>query len=300
MPWNARRSLGGNATISETDTSRTSTTTMTISAIRRRRKLRLLCRSENWMAVLRRATGKPAGSVFIFNDNLHHLRNGGDLGVLERIPEIRRECRQYTHKCCTYSAVQPDHKHGTHRTRLARGSSHTNCSVIFVRLKRVCHLVRTCLTFCCWLTCLAPRAHLLPHSPRHQNTHHNRHNTIYSKNTQCIINLSKQSWSIASLSRRTHSGVKTCRVTETCATPSLQFQPSRTRAHLGVSLCSRDSQSYRRCSCSLNQLGNLDDEIDVLAARVSGSSGRISLPRTIVRQLIAARMSPAPSSKGKL
>ena len=33
--------------------------------LRRRRKLRLLCRSENWMAVLQRATAKPAGSVFI-------------------------------------------------------------------------------------------------------------------------------------------------------------------------------------------------------------------------------------------
>ena len=29
------------------------------SAIRKRRKLRLLCRSENWMAVLQGATGKP-------------------------------------------------------------------------------------------------------------------------------------------------------------------------------------------------------------------------------------------------
>ena len=29
-------------------------------------------------------------------------------------------CRQYTHKYCTYSAVQPVHKRGTHRTRLAQ------------------------------------------------------------------------------------------------------------------------------------------------------------------------------------
>ena len=39
-------------------------------------------------------------------------------------------------------------------------------------LKRVCHLVSSCLTLCCSLTCRAPRAHLLPHSlflvPRHQ------------------------------------------------------------------------------------------------------------------------------------
>ena len=62
-----------------------------------------------------------------------------------------------------------------------------NCSVIFVRLKRICDLVRTCLSLCCSLTCSAPRAHLLPHSlfllSRHQNTHYNRDNTIYSKNT---------------------------------------------------------------------------------------------------------------------
>ena len=35
-------------------------------AIRRRRKLRLLCRSPDWMAVLQRATEKTAGSIFIF------------------------------------------------------------------------------------------------------------------------------------------------------------------------------------------------------------------------------------------
>ena len=78
---------------------------------------------------------------------------------------------------------------------------------IFVRLKRVCHLVRTCLTLCCSRTCLVPRAHLVPHSsflpPRHQNTHHNRDKTIYSKN------LSKHAWS-KSIAIKNHSGVKTC------------------------------------------------------------------------------------------
>ena len=43
-----------------------------------------------------------------------------------------------------------------------------NCIIslhnIFVRLKRICHLVRTCLTLCCSLTCRLPRAHHLPHS----------------------------------------------------------------------------------------------------------------------------------------
>ena len=35
---------------------------------------------------------------------------------------------------------------------------------IFVRLKRVCHLVRTCLKLCCSVFCRAPRGHLLHHS----------------------------------------------------------------------------------------------------------------------------------------
>ena len=59
---------------------------------------------------------------------------------------------------------------------------------------RLKSLVRTCLTLCCSLTFRLPRAHYLPHSlfllPRHQNTHYNRDNTIYSKNTQYIMNLS--------------------------------------------------------------------------------------------------------------
>ena len=66
MPENARCSPGGDRTNSDTDTSTTSTASTTKSAIRRRRKLRLLCRSQDWMAVLQRATGKPAGSIFIF------------------------------------------------------------------------------------------------------------------------------------------------------------------------------------------------------------------------------------------
>ena len=67
MPENARCSPGGNATNSDTDTFTTSQVSTTKSAIRRKRKLRLLCRSPDWMAVLQRATEKPAGSIFIFN-----------------------------------------------------------------------------------------------------------------------------------------------------------------------------------------------------------------------------------------
>ena len=100
----ARRSVGGNATNSEIDTS-TSTTTTKRSTIRRRSKLRLLCRSEKWMEVQLKVTEKSVGSVFIFNIAVakltmakrvgahripHHLINGGDFSFLRGIPENRR------------------------------------------------------------------------------------------------------------------------------------------------------------------------------------------------------------------
>ena len=107
-PKNAKRSLDGNAAISKTDTSRTSTTSTRRSTIRRSRKLRLLCRPENQMAVLQRATEKPASSTSQWPTSHngrrvgahgipHHLRNGGDFGFLEGIPENRQRCRQDTH-----------------------------------------------------------------------------------------------------------------------------------------------------------------------------------------------------------
>ena len=174
MPWNARRSLGGNTTISEADTSRTSTTSTTRSAIRKR-KLRLLCRSKNWMAVLQRATEKPAGTVFIFSfaeaelhngrrvgayGVPHHLINDVDFGFLEGIPENRREgmdrtLTHNTHLCSTgFSQART-----AHTTRLA--------------LELHCHLGAPdknvviwcfpCLILGC-LTCPSPRALQLPHS----------------------------------------------------------------------------------------------------------------------------------------
>ena len=66
MSENARCSPGGNRTISDADTSTTSTASTTKAAIRTRRKLRSLCRSQDWMEVLQRATWNPAGSIFIF------------------------------------------------------------------------------------------------------------------------------------------------------------------------------------------------------------------------------------------
>ena len=48
-------------------------------------------------------------------------------------------CRQYTHKHCTYSAVQSFHKLGTNTPRLAPVIM--DCISSFVCLKRICHLV---------------------------------------------------------------------------------------------------------------------------------------------------------------
>ena len=126
---NARRSLGGNATISETDTSRTSTTSTRRSTIRRRRKLRLLSRSENWMAVLHRATGENrrqrlhlqhrsgkthSGKRVGAHRIPHHLINGGDFGFLEGIPENRlgvQTGHPLTRHICVVQFV-----HSAHRT----------------------------------------------------------------------------------------------------------------------------------------------------------------------------------------
>ena len=78
------------------------------------------------------------------------------------------------------------------------------------------------------LSCRLPRAPHLLHSlfllSRHQNTQHNRDNTIYSKNTQHIINLSRLSQSTSSAIKN-HSGVKTCRVAETRARQLAQGKP---------------------------------------------------------------------------
>ena len=64
--------------------------------------------------------------------NLHHLRNGGDFGFLERIParDVDRTPAHTTHLCSTVCSQAWNASH-------ALGPSHTDCSVIFVRLKRV-------------------------------------------------------------------------------------------------------------------------------------------------------------------
>ena len=88
-----------------------------------------------------------------------------------------------THLCSTVCSQARNASH-------ALGSSHTDCSVIFVRLKRICHLVCTSLIPVGWLTCRSPRAHQLPHSlflvPRHKNTQHNNFER-HSSRRQCHL-----------------------------------------------------------------------------------------------------------------
>ena len=98
--------------MSETDTSRTSTTSATRSTIRRRRKTSIFyvdpksgwryfrepreTRRQRLHLQLRSGkthNGKRVGAHGI----AHHLRNGGDFGFVEGIPENRWGCRQDTH-----------------------------------------------------------------------------------------------------------------------------------------------------------------------------------------------------------
>ena len=78
------------------------------------------------MAVLQRATVKPAGSIFIFNFAVANFTksgvgtHGGDFGFLERIPENRRGVLTGHPLTIHICAVQFVLKRGTHVTRLAK------------------------------------------------------------------------------------------------------------------------------------------------------------------------------------
>ena len=102
---NARLSLGGNATISETDTSRTSTTSTTRSATRRRKKTSITMsigkldggtteshgETGRQRLHLEHRSGKPhTGKQVGARGSPHHLINGGDFSFLEGIPKNRR------------------------------------------------------------------------------------------------------------------------------------------------------------------------------------------------------------------
>ena len=145
----------------------------------------------------------------------------------KELQKIDGECNQDTHSQHTSVQYSLFTSAGTHRTRLAQELHN-----FFLRLKRICHLVRTCLTLSCSLTWRLPRAHRLPHSlfllPRQQNTQHNRNSTTISKNNQDIMNFSRLSQSTSSAIKN-HSGVKTCRVAETRARQLSQRAPKTFR-----------------------------------------------------------------------
>ena len=113
------------------------------------------------------------------------------------------------------------------------------CS-LFTSAERVARAwLKKCITsFCAWKESVIWSAHVshfvaLSHQPfttstsssslfllpRHQNTHYGRDNTIYSKNTQWVINLFRNT---QSNSNAIKTGVKTDRVTETRAKHSPQ------------------------------------------------------------------------------
>ena len=109
MLENARCSPGRNISNSDTDTFTTSTASTTKSAIRRRRKLRFYVDRKTGWRYFRQPRRNPLpASSFIF--------------AMAKLA-VRR---------------------GTYTTLLAQV---TRIAVIIARLKRVCHLVRTCLPF---------------------------------------------------------------------------------------------------------------------------------------------------------
>ena len=72
-----------------------------------------------------------------------------------------------THTCAVQGCSQ------ARNTSHALGSSHTDCSVIFVHLKRICHLVlHMCVTLYCSLTC---RSCTLPSTTTQEHEEHQVH-----------------------------------------------------------------------------------------------------------------------------
>ena len=213
-------------------------------------------RKTGWRYI-QRATGKPAGRVFMFNfamanelellaaHIIHHLRHGGDFGFLEGIPEIDgvwtgRTPTHNTHLCSTVCSQARN----AHTTRLAQ---ELHCHRCAPEKNLVIWCVPCPILGC--LACLSPRALHLPHSLfllRHKNTQHNRYN---SENTQYITHISKLPQS-TSCAIKNHSGVKTCTVAETRAPQLPQvMSPKNLRLSQGSKLIWRrrsPSSCHRR------------------------------------------------------
>ena len=122
-------------------------------------------------------------------------------------------CRQDTHSqyrsvlCSLFTSAE----------RIARawlkgqhGSSHTDCSVLFARLKRICHLV----LHMSWSLVASPAVY-------HEHLIFLIHSSLYDTRTRSTIGTTRTTPRTLSQSTscaiKNHSGVKTCRVAETRA-----------------------------------------------------------------------------------
>ena len=159
---------------------------------------------------------------------LHHLRNGGDFGFLERIPENRRS------------------GHPTHKTHFFQYS-------LFTTVEHIARAwLKDCTEFVIWfhtwlihvgqcLTCCAPRALPFPHSvfllPR---TTIVTTRSTRTKNTQCIISLFKNIQS-KSNAIKNHSGVKTY----TRKTFSTDYEPKELATVSRISRISRRTDPHQ-------------------------------------------------------
>ena len=179
-----------------------------------RSELRLLCRSQNWMADYREprptsqwktiwSSWKPTSSEEMVVISVSWKEFQKIDGVLQTGHPLTKHI----------SSVQSVHKRGTHTTRWAQVTRIAMSS--WCAKTSVVIWCDPCL--CCSLTCRSPRAHHLPHSlflvPRHKNTQHNRYNMIVSKNTQYIMHISMLSrstssatlaWKLAELRKPAH------------------------------------------------------------------------------------------------
>ena len=198
-----------------------------------------------------RATGKPAGSIFIFHLAVADFATANELElmaayiisvmvanekVLFALVRSMINC-QFRKQIVLYYAITSIVGTRSFSCRQDTHSQHTSVQhSLFTSTERIarpwlkshglqCHLcaheknlvIRCCKWFtrCWWLTCRSPRAHHLPHSlsllPRHKNTQHNRDNTIYSKNTH-----SKYLMNLSALSQSTSRAIKNHSGLKTC------------------------------------------------------------------------------------
>ena len=225
-------------------------------------KTSLLRRSQNSMAVLQRATEKPAGSIFIFNFTMASELELMAAYIIWVVVVIRfpgkksrksTECVERTpaHNTLLCSAVCWQARNASHALG-SRVASHLcapekNLSSgldmsSFVALSLAVHLENVIF--------------LIHASFYHdtRTTQHHRDNMIISKNTQYVMHISMLFQSTSSAIKN-HSGVKTCRVAETRARQHPQFEWNIFPVYtiLDWTCFAGSKRRRRRTECSLNQ-----------------------------------------------